>query len=162
MLYPASLSSGLVGVEVADEDGHVDLEDARAQADEEEPDVERGHAAGPGDGQADVAEGHEERSGPDRPDLADDLVAEPAAEKRHEIAEGQEEPVIVALAGVGPAQDLVHVEDEDGHERVEADPFPHLGEEDEGQGAGVFLQHGAAFRAYANQKGRWGQTLTDS
>ena len=113
---------------------------------------------GPGDGQADVAEGHEEGAGPDGPDLPDDPVAEPAAEKRHEIAEGQEEAVGVALAAVGPAEDLVHVEDEDGHERVEADALPHLGEEDEGQGAGVFLQHRAAFRGYAIKNAGRGQT----
>ena len=41
-------------------------------ADEEESEVERRDAAGPGDGQADVAEGHEEGAGPDRPDLPDD------------------------------------------------------------------------------------------
>jgi hypothetical protein len=50
------------------------------------------------------------------------------------------------------------LQDQDGHERVDADPFPHLGEEDEGQGAGVFLQHGAAFCAYANQDGGERQT----
>ena len=74
------LEMGLVGIEAADENGHVDLEDARAQADEEEPEVERRDAAGPGDGQTDVAEGHEEGAGPDRPDLPDDPVAQPAAE----------------------------------------------------------------------------------
>ncbi len=54
--------------------------------------------------------------------------------------------VEVALAGVRPAEDLVHVQDEDGHEGVEADPLPHLGEEDEGQALGVVLQHGKTFR----------------
>ena len=75
-----------------------------------------------------------------------EVAPEPAAEEGNEIAEGQENSVIVPFPGIGPAENIIHIENEDGHQRVEADPLPHLGEKNKRQAFGVLFQHCAAFR----------------
>jgi hypothetical protein len=139
----------LLVVEVADQRRDVRLEEAVADDDEQQREPERD--AVPGDRQAAVAEAHQDAAEDDRPAVTDDAVGEQPADEGRQVDQRQiraEDVRGVAVRHrqaahrrIGRIGRIRHVQDEDAEHQVEAEPLPHLGEEQDRQASGMVLEH---------------------
>ena len=142
MLNAASLNLLPSCIQVADEHGDVGFEQPGSHGDQDQPCIEQGDPFERGEGQGDVAEHHQNRPQPDRVALAEDAVAQKSPQYGDKIDHSQKEAVVGAFPVVVPPEVLLHVQVEDGHHDVEAEPLPHLGEEENHQSPGMIFQHG--------------------
>ena len=127
-------------VEVAHHRGDVRLEEAVAQHEDHEADVEEAEIAGDGGGECELADGHQQAADDHGLALAEVVVGEPAADQRREIHEAGEEPVELQRLRLRPAEAGVgrlDARDQRQHQQrahaVVAEAFPHLGGEEQEQ-----------------------------
>jgi hypothetical protein len=119
------------GIELAHHRADIGLQQAGADDDQHEPEIERRHAL---DGHAEVT-GRDDDSAPEHgAPLADELVGDPAARQREEIDEGRVEAVDGARLLGREAQPSRlgrsrHEEDEQSPHAVVAEALPEFGEE---------------------------------
>ena len=117
-------------VQVADEHGNIGLEQPGSHGDQNQARIEQGDPCERGEGQGDVAEHHQDRPQPDRVTLAEDAVAEESSQHGDEIdhcPESSRNSRLSLLSSHPRLSSMYKVED--GHQRVEAEALPHLGEE---------------------------------
>ena len=122
----AGVAAGVAGgIEAADERGDVRLEEAGAEADDAEAEIEHFDR---GRGEAEVADGDGDAAVEDGLALAEETVSEPSAGDAHEVNEGDDHAIDGgAFAFVeGETSGGDHVEQEQGSHTVVAKALPHF------------------------------------
>src|SRR5207302_4847738 len=112
---------------IADESGKIRFDSGLTDDDQTHADEERGDAeAEVARGQHGVAEDVTVREPEDGAIAAEEAVGQPSAYHRHRIC-GSDEVMVNALRGIVlPAEELLHVRDENGAHPVEAEPLAGL------------------------------------
>jgi hypothetical protein len=134
------------GVEIPDHRADVGLEQARADHDEHESREERGSFGQPHQRprHGEVAEGDDAAADEHRSALAPEVVRHPPAWEGQQVDHGRVEAVdrprlgrTISEPGVGNGDRCGHEEHQERPHSVVGKPFPHLGEEQGGQTAGM-------------------------
>ena len=134
------------GIQPADDDADVALQEAGADDDEEEPEVERGERR---HGHAEVAAGDQDAAVQHRALRTDQAIRDPAAGQRRHVHHRRVEAVDGARGGRVEAQAAGgggggHEENQQGAHPVVAEALPHLGEEERGEAARMTEEGGVA------------------
>src|SRR5690349_2812690 len=150
-------SRSAFGIKVADDRGHVRLEQSRADDDEDQPDEERRLFEDNRQRDREVAECDKDSAVPDRASQTEPAISDPTTGQRSEINAGgvytdDRRSSVALVAKAALSESGGHEQHEQWADSVVREPLPHLGEEERAQANRVTKK--AAF-ADTPADGRW-------